>query len=456
MKPRVMIGLVGLLIVSLVVCEAAARGRGGGGGGRGGGGGGGGGGRGMSGGGGGSRSAPSMSRSPSYNNRGGAQQRGGNSSAGSRQQPSRGQAGTRPSQQPNRAQAGNRPSQQPSRGQTGNRSGQGFLGQGQAGNRAGQQPGRGQVGSRRDNVPAGRPSQNDINRFLSISPGTGAAVAGGAAAGAAVGNRDARPSARDRGPGSQQRDQRVDNRQDRAGTRQDRRETRPNSPQDRAKRRQDRGQNVRDSFHDNHPRAEFWKDHPHWARWHVNRPYRWATWAVLGSWYGVAGGGQYYDYGSGGNCYYEDDTVYYEGEPIATAEEYADQAMGFAEAGAGVIDETVASNTDIEWMPLGVFALVHEEDGNPTFFMQLQIAKDGTISGTYVNSVKDTTQTIQGSVDKKSQRAAWTVGDNSNTVIETGLYNLTKDEAPALIHFGTEKTQEWLLVRMEDPDKKGQ
>ena len=123
--------------------------------------------------------------------------------------------------------------------------------------------------------------------------------------------------------------------------------------------------------------------------------------------------------------------------------------------GAGTIDQAVASNTDIEWMPLGVFALVHEEDGEPTFFMQLQIAKDGTISGTYVNSAKDTSQTIQGSVDKESQRAAWTVGDNPNTVIETGLYNLTKDETPALIHFGTEKTQEWLLVRMDDPDADG-
>ena len=439
MKTRVMVGLIGFLIVALVVGDASARGRGGGGGGRGGGGsrgGGGGGGRSMNAGGGG-RSSPSMSRSPSYNGRGG-QSRGGQPSARTRQQPSR-------------AQSGSRAGQQPSRGQAGNRTGQTPFGQGQAGNRAGQQPGRGQAGNRAGSGPPERPSKNELNRFLNISPGAGAAAAGGAAAGAAA----ARPNAGDREPGSQQRDQRVDKRQDRAGTRQDRRDARPNTPQDLAERRHDRGQNVRDSFHGNHPRADFWKDHPHAARWPVNRPYRWATWGALGGWYGLSGDGQYYDYGSGGNCYYEDDTVYYEGEPIATAQEYADQAIGFAEAGAGTIDEAVASNTDIEWMPLGVFALVHEEDGDPTFFMQLQIAKDGTLSGTYVNSAKDTSQTIQGSVDKESQRAAWTVGDNPNTVIETGLYNLTKDEAPALIHFGTEKTQEWLLVRMEDPDADG-
>ena len=44
------------------------------------------------------------------------------------------------------------------------------------------------------------------------------------------------------------------------------------------------------------------------------------------------------------------------------------------------------------------------------------------------------------------------MGDKSQTVVETGLYNLTKDEAPALLHFGTEKTQQWLLVRLADLD----
>ena len=144
--------------------------------------------------------------------------------------------------------------------------------------------------------------------------------------------------------------------------------------------------------------------------------------------------------------------VYYEDEPIATEEEYSEQAIGIADAGVQTIDAAIAADADIEWMPLGVFALVHEDEGQPTFYMQLQIAQDGTISGTYANTAKDTSATIQGSVDIESQRAAWTVGDNSNTVIETGLYNLTMDEAPALIHFGTEKTQEWLLVRMEEPD----
>ncbi len=405
MKSRILIGFVGLLVVSLVVGDALARGRGGGGGGSRGGGG--------ASRGGGGRSSPSMSRSSSPS-------RG--SSQASRSQPSR--------SQPSRSQ--------PSRSQAGSRAGQNPFGQGQAGNRAGSAPG-------------GRDSAGDINSFLNISPG------GGAAAGAAAGNRAAnRPNAGERGPNSERGTQRTDNRQDRSGNRQDRQAARPNSPQERADHRQDRGENVRNEFKDNHPRADFWSDHPNAAIRRMNRPYRWATWAVMGGWYGgSSGSGQYYDYGEGGNCYYEDDQVYYDGEPVATADEYAEQAMGYAEAGANTIDESVASNTDIEWMPLGVFAMVNEDAGEPTLYMQLQIAKDGTIGGTYANTANDTSATIQGSVDTESQRAAWTIGDNYNTVIETGLYNLTKDEAPALIHFGTEKTQQWLLVRMDDPEVEG-
>ena len=32
---------------------------------------------------------------------------------------------------------------------------------------------------------------------------------------------------------------------------------------------------------------------------------------------------------------------------------------------------------------------------------------------------------------------------------ETGLYNLTQEEAPMLIHFGAERSETFLLVRLE-------
>jgi hypothetical protein len=35
--------------------------------------------------------------------------------------------------------------------------------------------------------------------------------------------------------------------------------------------------------------------------------------------------------------------------------------------------------------------------------------------------------------------------------METGLSNLTQDTAPALIHFDDGQTQQWLMVRLEEP-----
>ena len=63
----------------------------------------------------------------------------------------------------------------------------------------------------------------------------------------------------------------------------------------------------------------------------------------------------------------------------------------------------------------------------------------------------DTVKPVQGAVDKQTQRVAWTVGDNKTTVGEAGLYNLTQDEAPAVIHIGSDKVQQWLLVRLAQP-----
>jgi hypothetical protein len=36
-------------------------------------------------------------------------------------------------------------------------------------------------------------------------------------------------------------------------------------------------------------------------------------------------------------------------------------------------------------------------------------------------------------------------------VFETEIYNLTKEQTPVLVHFGKDKTQQWLLVRVEKP-----
>ena len=42
---------------------------------------------------------------------------------------------------------------------------------------------------------------------------------------------------------------------------------------------------------------------------------------------------------------------------------------------------------------------------------------------------------VTGSVDKESERVALKLEGNDSLVMEIGLYNLTNDEVPALIHF---------------------
>jgi uncharacterized protein (TIGR03000 family) len=85
---------------------------------------------------------------------------------------------------------------------------------------------------------------------------------------------------------------------------------------------------------------------------------------------------------------------------------------------------------------------------------QLAVNAQGIIWGNYFDGLMDSTSTVYGSVDKKTQQAAWTIGDKKTPVFEAGFFNLTKEETPVLVHFGPDKTQQWLLVRIKQ--KNGQ
>jgi hypothetical protein len=212
-----------------------------------------------------------------------------------------------------------------------------------------------------------------------------------------------------------------------------------------AQNRQDRRQQIRDEFNDNHPRWDFWTDHPRWASWRINAPWRWATAAGALGWLGW-GAASYYDYGE--NMYYDGGAVYSEGQQIATAEEYT--------AAAEQIATHIPTVENPDWLTLGVFAIT--QDGQPsgptpTMFVQLNVSKEGIISGTFQNTGAGTAQPIEGMVDKQSQRAAWLISGKTRPIMETGLFNLTKDTAPALVHFADGQTQQWLLVRMDEPKK---
>jgi hypothetical protein len=185
----------------------------------------------------------------------------------------------------------------------------------------------------------------------------------------------------------------------------------------------------------------------------MNRPYRLATWAAVTSWF-PWGWSQpaYYDYGD--NVYYEDNSVYY-GDQVIPADVYAQQAQTIVENAPAIPADTQES----DWMPLGVFAITQDGEPSgpaPTMYLQLQVSKDGIMTGTLQNLSTGDVQQIEGAVDKSSQRSAWTIAGKQWPVMETGISNLTKDETAALAHFEDGQTQQWLLVRMEDPDNPSQ
>jgi hypothetical protein len=155
---------------------------------------------------------------------------------------------------------------------------------------------------------------------------------------------------------------------------------------------------------------------------------------------------EYYEYGD--NVVYSGETVTFNGVTEIPAEQYVQQATDLASVGQ---EAKVDPKTE-EFQPLGVFAMVGEGETKATNIFQLAVNKDGIIRGEYYNALTDTTEPVYGSVDKKTQRAAWTVADRKTPVYEAGIANLTKDETTMLVHFGKGKSQQFALVRIQQPE----
>jgi hypothetical protein len=329
--------------------------------------------------------------------------------------------GTRPSPGVG-TNAGPGPATRPSQGQLGN-----FLDIPSSPGGVGGQPGVG-GGPGSNGGPAGK-GPAAVADFFEQGPGPGAGTPGKGVAGAPGKGVAGKPGQASANRSlAQNRPDRVENRQQLQQQRQDRR------------------QDVQNDLRDNHPRLDFAIEHPRWAGWRANRPYRWATAAALAGWVGYGAGGEasYYDYGE--NIYYQDGAVYSEGQQVGTAEQY--------EQAAEQIASSIPAVKDPDWMPLGVFAVTQDgqSDGPPpTMFVQLTVSKEGIIAGTFQNTASGTSQPIEGMVNKGTQRAAWLISGKTRPIMETGVFNLTKDTAPALLHFADGQTQQWLLVRLDEP-----
>lgn len=155
-------------------------------------------------------------------------------------------------------------------------------------------------------------------------------------------------------------------------------------------------------------------------------------WAEVASWGGYGPAALPYNYGS--TVCYQDDGVYVQGNRVGSADDYAEQAGAIASQGSA--DAKIAD--DDQWRSLGVFAVARSEDASPSTFMSLAIDRAGLLRGTYYDAVSDTSMNITGKVDKKTQRAAWIVGDKKTIVYEAGLHNLTQQQTTILVHRSTD------------------
>ena len=170
-----------------------------------------------------------------------------------------------------------------------------------------------------------------------------------------------------------------------------------------------------------------------------------ATWGAVGSFLGDISPTAY-SYNYGNDIVYEDNNVYYGGQPAGTAEQYCQEAAQLADSTANA-----PPPAGQQWLPLGVFGLVEEGKKTPNMVFQLAIDKSGAIRGNYFDQVTQTNQAVTGAVDKKTQRVAWRVAGGKGLVVETGLNNLTMNESTALVHYGADRTEQELLVRMKQP-----
>jgi len=174
-----------------------------------------------------------------------------------------------------------------------------------------------------------------------------------------------------------------------------------------------------------------------------------ATWPAMTTWFPAATWTDPVYYNFGNNVWLQDDTVFFGDQPVATAEEFTNQAEQIATT---VPDVEPAAE---DWMPLGVFAITTAdetaEETDPSLFLQLAVSKQGIIWGSLQNTTANTVKEVEGMVDMQTQRAAWTIAGETRPIMEAGIGNLTQDTAPVLVHFADGTIQEWLLVRLDKP-----
>ena len=165
-----------------------------------------------------------------------------------------------------------------------------------------------------------------------------------------------------------------------------------------------------------------------------------------------------YYYGS--NIVYIEDTVYVNNVPYVSSNEYYQQAQNIAKAGAvpAAQPEAVADaqkeadkNPVDEWLPMGTFVVVADgKQKESKRILQIATNKQGQVRGNFINQEADTVTELYGAVDPQTQRVAFKAKGNESLIAECGLWNLTQDTVPMLVHLDKNRTEERTLIRLAD------
>lgn len=220
----------------------------------------------------------------------------------------------------------------------------------------------------------------------------------------------------------------------------------PGGPQHKGKglpgggnRYRNQGNNVRNNIRN---------DRPNFGNNFNNKGWNRANWRGVNNWLGRPYGGySYYDDGG----YYDNsysNGSYSDSSSGSSTDTGARDANGSADQG-----DIAYMDQSEQWMPFGVFAMTKEgeTDATPNVYLQLAVNKQGMLSGKYLITTTGTTYPVEGVIDKESQRAVWKMeGSDNAPIAETGLFNLTEDEASVRMNFADGRTQNWLLVRIEE------
>jgi hypothetical protein len=200
----------------------------------------------------------------------------------------------------------------------------------------------------------------------------------------------------------------------------------------------------------NEPFSPAWyADHP--GAWQYTHPHA-DAWAVAGigataAWLGLGG----YGYVA------EDDGSYYTSDDGTTEEQTATDETPTEQQPAQPLDATAlvaigaqAVPNDVQFLPLGVYALAPQGHSDATAVLQLSVTKDGILRGSYCDLVSDQGQTIFGAIDKQSRKAAWTIGAGGRTVFETTLDSLTQADGQVALEFPGGDVKQFTLARFEN------